>query len=292
VTLIYFPPKNATPARSNLVSIPPGCVPSDMLYSSPIISENAGGNMDASFGFGAGGAPGATAGGGAGGGGADDFGGVDPNMDPELAMALRVSMEEERARQESEAAADPAPDAGAAASNTGMDVDTSGRGATAAAASAMAAPADSVAPGAAAVGGESEDEELLQQALALSMNDGPSAGETMDTDGGMDEEMMMALQMSMQVDNATPAPSASTPASELTADPGGAANTATSAAAEEGATGAAAAPSGSQFHDASFVTNMLASLPGVDPSDPRIQQALQQIQNSKDAEKKDDKESK
>lgn len=263
-----------------------------MLYSSPIISENAGGNMDASFGFGAGGAPGATAGGGAGGGGADDFGGVDPNMDPELAMALRVSMEEERARQESEAAADPAPDAGAAASNTGMDVDTSGSGATAAAASAMAAPADSVAPGAAAVGGESEDEELLQQALALSMNDGPSAGETMDTDGGMDEEMMMALQMSMQVDNATPAPSASTPASELTADPGGAANTATSAAAEEGATGAAAAPSGSQFHDASFVTNMLASLPGVDPSDPRIQQALQQIQNSKDAEKKDDKESK
>ena len=99
MTLIYFPPKNATPARSNLVSIPPGCVPSDMLYSSPIISENAGGNMDASFGFGAGGAPGATAGGGAGGGGADDFGGVDPNMDPELAMALRVSMEEERQRQ-------------------------------------------------------------------------------------------------------------------------------------------------------------------------------------------------
>ena len=29
------------------------------------------------------------------------FGGVDPNMDPELAMALRVSMEEERARQDS-----------------------------------------------------------------------------------------------------------------------------------------------------------------------------------------------
>lgn len=37
--------------------------------------------------------------GGGGGGGLDEFGGVDPNMDPELAMALRVSMEEERARQ-------------------------------------------------------------------------------------------------------------------------------------------------------------------------------------------------
>ena len=34
-----------------------------------------------------------------GGGGAFDFG-VDPNLDPELALALRVSMEEERARQE------------------------------------------------------------------------------------------------------------------------------------------------------------------------------------------------
>ncbi len=53
-------------------------------------------------GMGGGGAA-AGAGGGGGGGGGDgfaDFGGVDPNMDPELAMALRVSMEEERARQE------------------------------------------------------------------------------------------------------------------------------------------------------------------------------------------------
>ncbi|CAI5707269.1 unnamed protein product [Peronospora farinosa] len=42
-------------------------------------------------------------GGGGGGGGNDSFaeyGGVDPTMDPELALALRVSMEEERARQE------------------------------------------------------------------------------------------------------------------------------------------------------------------------------------------------
>ena len=27
------------------------------------------------------------------------YGGVDPNIDPELAMALRISLEEERARQ-------------------------------------------------------------------------------------------------------------------------------------------------------------------------------------------------
>ena len=35
------------------------------------------------------------------GGGAFEFG-VDPNEDPELALALRVSMEEQRARQEAE----------------------------------------------------------------------------------------------------------------------------------------------------------------------------------------------
>ena len=34
-----------------------------------------------------------------------DFGGVDPNNDPALAMALRVSYEEERARQEAAAKA-------------------------------------------------------------------------------------------------------------------------------------------------------------------------------------------
>lgn len=27
-----------------------------------------------------------------------EYGGVDPNLDPELAMALRISLEEERAR--------------------------------------------------------------------------------------------------------------------------------------------------------------------------------------------------
>ena len=52
-----------------------------------------------------GGAPAAPAGGGA----MNEFG-IDPNMDPELALALRISMEEERARQESTA---PAAEEGA-----------------------------------------------------------------------------------------------------------------------------------------------------------------------------------
>jgi hypothetical protein len=46
---------------------------------------------------------------GAAGAAAGKFGGDDPNMDPELAMALRVSMEEQHARQDSEALPAPEP---------------------------------------------------------------------------------------------------------------------------------------------------------------------------------------
>lgn len=65
-----------------------------------------------------GGAYGAAAGGGGGGeageaGGGFEFG-VDPTMDPELVMALRVSMQEERARQEAAAAAAAGAEGGAA----------------------------------------------------------------------------------------------------------------------------------------------------------------------------------
>ena len=37
---------------------------------------------------------------GVGGGAFDDYGGVDPSMDPELAMAIRASTEEARAQEE------------------------------------------------------------------------------------------------------------------------------------------------------------------------------------------------
>jgi hypothetical protein len=37
---------------------------------------------------------------GMGGGAFDDYGGVDPSMDPELAMAIRASTEEARAQEE------------------------------------------------------------------------------------------------------------------------------------------------------------------------------------------------
>lgn len=52
---------------------------------------------------------GAADGGGAGDGGEFAGLGVDPSMDPELAMALRLSMEEARAQENQAAPADPAP---------------------------------------------------------------------------------------------------------------------------------------------------------------------------------------
>jgi 26S proteasome regulatory subunit N10 len=82
---------------SHLVVVPPsGKLLSDQLISSPILlGENAGGG---------GGAGGAESGGGGGGDfGAFDF---DPSADPELALALRMSMEEENARQARQAKED------------------------------------------------------------------------------------------------------------------------------------------------------------------------------------------
>ncbi|CAL8298144.1 unnamed protein product [Lota lota] len=67
---------------SHLVTVPPGPSLADTLLSSPILAGEGGSMMGL---------------------GASDFEfGVDPSADPELALALRVSMEEQRQRQEEE----------------------------------------------------------------------------------------------------------------------------------------------------------------------------------------------
>jgi 26S proteasome regulatory subunit N10 len=248
----------------HLVTIPPGVLPSDVLASSPIIG--AGGAFAASaaaaaMGSMAGGG-GAGGGGGGGDGGFAEFGGVDPNMDPELAMALRISMEEERARQERAAAsAAAAATVPAAAGDTDMpDASGGGKSATAAA----AASAEEM--------GLSEEEALLQQALAMSMNENepstesdakPSAAPAgmMDVDEEDDDAaMQMALQMSMQPEE--------------------------SSSAEGGGGGG----EGGGFQDAAFVNQLLGSAEGVDPNDPEIQEALRKAKEEKD--KKDAEEKK
>jgi len=106
---------------SHLVTIPPGPHLSDALVSSPIVQgeDGSGAGITST------------------GGGGFEFG-VDPNDDPELALALRVSMEEQRARQQADGGE------------------------------------EAVAPPPATPGGggeeESSEEALLQRALAMSMD--------------------------------------------------------------------------------------------------------------------------
>jgi len=230
--------------NSHLVSVPPGVLPSDVLAGSPIVH---GGEAPPAGAAGTG-SPAAAGGG----GGAYEFG-VDPNMDPELAMALRVSMEEERARQERVAAA-AAPEA--APEGEGEEV---------------VAPTEApVVADAAVGGGDDEEDMLLQQALAMSMNENgtTAAGETgteeASGDGVIDEEMEMqkALQMSMGTGG------------DRTGD------------------ASSSAGAGGQFRDPQFVNQLLGSAPGVDVDDPAIRDAMGVGGEKEDAEMEDGEDSK
>nr|KJB32650.1 hypothetical protein B456_005G253700 [Gossypium raimondii] len=106
-----------------------------------------------------------------------DFG-VDPNIDPELALALRVSMEEERARQEA-AAKKAAEESSNQEKGEEVQPQSDSQNATE----------------------QDEDDALLKHALALSMNipgSDSSAGDAEMSEATNDRELAMALQMSMQ----------------------------------------------------------------------------------------------
>ncbi|KAF9918326.1 hypothetical protein BX616_009341 [Lobosporangium transversale] len=137
--------------NSNLVTVPPGPhLLSDVLVSSAIVAGEDGS------------APAYVSSG----GGSYEFG-VDPNLDPELALALRISMEEERARQEA---------ANSSAATTEGGAETTVASTHAASASAI-----------------STSDDLLAQALASSQSDDDHNMEGLTED----EEMQRAIQMSM-----------------------------------------------------------------------------------------------
>ena len=175
--------------NSHLVSVPPGPhILSDILISTPIVAGEAGA---------------AGIGGGAGGAGGFEFG-FDPSMDPELALALRLSMEEERARQESTAPPAVQDAAMTDASKT--------------AATSSSATADS----------------MLAQAMAMGQQQGG------DVEMGTEEdEIARAIAMSME----KPAAAEST-------------------------------------NSADVVSNVLGSLPGVDPNDARFKKQTSSSSNS------------
>ncbi|KAI9001641.1 hypothetical protein BC832DRAFT_533315 [Gaertneriomyces semiglobifer] len=138
--------------NSHLVPIPPGPhILSDVIVSSPMFAGEDG----APAGFASGGF---------------EFG-VDPNLDPELALALRMSMEEEQARQ---AAARGEPAGDAASGGDAMAIDN--------------------APIAAGGAPNQEDDEL---ALALAMSMGHGGETEVRLLCNEDEAMARAIAMSM-----------------------------------------------------------------------------------------------
>ncbi|XVE67143.1 hypothetical protein DITRI_Ditri08aG0137000 [Diplodiscus trichospermus] len=133
---------------SHIVHVPPGQnALSDVLISTPVFT----GDGEGGSGF----AAAAAAADAAGGVSEFDFG-VDPNIDPELALALRVSMEEERARQEA-AAKRAAEEATRQEKGEEGEPRSDLQNATTTATEKVTDPMD-------------EDDDLLKQSLALSMN--------------------------------------------------------------------------------------------------------------------------
>lgn len=136
------------------------------------------------------------------GGGGFEFG-VDPNEDPELALALRVSMEEQRARQEAESRQQ---------GGEAMEAESGGR------VVAPSDPSDDADP--------NSEEALLRRALAMSME--PEGAQT---SGGApaqrandepnlaamteDEQIAYAMRMSMQEEAGPSAGAAKSEAMEV-----------------------------------------------------------------------------
>nr|GEU62754.1 26S proteasome non-ATPase regulatory subunit 4 homolog [Tanacetum cinerariifolium] len=231
---------------SHIVHVPAGSnALSDVLLSTPIFT----GDGEGGSGFAA-----AAAAAAAGGVSGFDFG-VDPNLDPELALALRVSMEEERARQEAAAkkAADDSSKPEKEGESTSQDATMSENVGT----SESENKKDDLMD---------DENALLQQALAMSMDDPAATVTTRDIDMSEaatdDQDLALALQLSVQ---------------EGAKDQSGQTDM------------------GKLLADQSFVSSILASLPGVDPNDPSVKDLLASMQNQpesseqkKDEDKKED----
>lgn len=162
--------------NSHMVIIPVGTLPSDVLITSPIITGDEG-----SSGGGGGGGAGAFA----------EYGGVDPNLDPELAIALRVSMEEARAEAERKAANDSNAGAGAGASASEDSKKDKKRSSSRSSSRRRSSSRhkeeeeeDNDAAMAAAMSMEDMDDDDLQRALMMSMADDNAGSSGASNSGG------------------------------------------------------------------------------------------------------------
>lgn len=229
---------------SHMLSIPTGPHLSDALVSSAIVQgEDGSGAVPAGSGF--------------------EFG-VDPNEDPELALALRVSMEEQRARQEAESG------------GTAGGADAGGE-APADAATAAVAGADAM-----------EEDPVLARALAMSVGGSAASSAAPATPKAAaaepdlsamteDEQIAYAMRMSMQEE-------AEGGDSEEKMD------------IDEASQDKNEDDYSEAMNDPAFLQSVLESLPGVDPQSDAVRQAVGAMSKSssskKDSEKKDDKDGK
>jgi len=230
---------------SHLVTIPPGPHLSDALISSAIIQgEDGAGAVIAS------------------GGGGFEFG-VDPNEDPELALALRVSMEENRARQAREEAA---------AGSATMDTST-------------------VEPGTASTVPAPEDEAMLARALEMSMEPGEpkssaNTGAAAEPNlAAMTEEEQIEYAMRMSMQESDTAEGTSKDEKMDVDEPSTKEGSSNPAQTEEGAE----EDYSEVMNDPEFLQSVLESLPGVDTQSEAMRQAMGALTGST---KKDDKEEK
>ncbi|KAG5856459.1 hypothetical protein ANANG_G00008180 [Anguilla anguilla] len=212
---------------SHLVTVSPGPSLADALLSSPVLAGEGGSVLGL---------------------GANDFEfGVDPSADPELALALRVSMEEQRQRQEEEARR-------AAVVSTG----------------------DASVP---TPTGDESDEALLQMSVAQPETGSPGLPDF--SRMTEDEQIAYAMQMSLQG-----AGGEYGEAESLDMDTGAPMETAESVVKEE---------DDYDMQDPEFLQSVLENLPGVDPNNEAIRNAMGSLASqtgSKPPEDKRDEEKK
>lgn len=179
--------------NSHLITIPSGVSPVNAVISSPVMHGSAG------MGGGMGGGPMDGSGGGGGDANFDMYGGINPEDDPELAMAIRASTEEARAQEEARTKA---------AGDNSVDVsginDSMAASSSSSSSSSSSLPSSPVPFGGFGNGFDEEDEEaLMQRALEMSMKQMMTAADSGGSSAGQqeeemdeDEELRLALAMS------------------------------------------------------------------------------------------------
>lgn len=233
--------------NSHLIIVQPGVSPANAIMSSPLMYSSAFASAAMAGSEGGGG-------GGSGGGDMDMYGGIDPSMDPELAMAIRISAEEARAAEEAgnKVAIDNSVDASLANATDLRDPQGTDM-------SAIGSPGSAVpfaGFGGAGALDEDDEEALMQRALEMSMREmtttendvragenSGAVGNDQEEDIDEEEELRRALALSTGTDTSSAAPVATT--------------------------------AGDSFVDPDFVSQLLG---GADQTDPLIQAAMQQLQ--------------